>query len=367
MPKVETKELQSSIVEFGKKLGFDSKIEERCHGRNAYSPVYDVVWYLNLEKIFNFSKIKELFKNDLPLFDKIKNLPFAGFEIEGANTSSKNQISNFANLYCGDFVFNFVVVNNSGANNEEDTYRRGIKINHYFIKNSGDRNTIFMDAIHFRESMEKLDNFDNSIDVSNEVISREKGTGGEDKSLLVYDKIKELINGTGLKTKKDFSPSKQEDKIRFMMLKEAYSQSDSMFARLFSRQGYYNDPYASDIKIAKKEGDAFYIPKLDIVLGFDAPKGFASWMKIIANTLKEDCAHYPTLYGLKKEIINSLFISLISIEIETSINKHLNGGIYNMSKNSFAGILVTEENAQMHIEFFKKEIGIKNVTSYWLN
>jgi hypothetical protein len=223
-----------------------------------------------------------------------------------------------------------------------------------------------MDAFHLMNSIDKLSDFANTISISKEIFSREKGTGGEDKSLLIYDKIKEIINGTGMKMKKDFSPSKAEDRARFMMLREAYSKNDSIFGRIFSRQGYYSEPCSSEMRIAKKESDAFYIPKLDIVLGFDSPRGFISWLRIVAEMLEGDCAHYPILYGLRKGMLNDIFIPLISIEIETSMNKHLNGGIYNMSKNSYAGVLVTEENAQKHVEFFKKELGIKNVTSYSL-
>ena len=69
---------------------------------------------------------------------------------------------------------------------------------------------------------------------------------------------------------------------------------------------------------------------------------------------------FAELYSIIKE----LFVPLISIEIESSINKHLNGGIFNMSKNSYVGVLVTYEQAQKHVMYFRQELGLKNVISY---
>ena len=82
----------------------------------------------------------------------------------------------------------------------------------------------------------------------------------------------------------------------------------------------------------------------------------------MADSLRNDCVHYPVLYSLKY-ITNDLFIPLISIEIETSKSKHMNGGICNMSKYSYCGILVSADESHGHIEFLKKHLGIENVTS----
>ena len=40
--------------------------------------------------------------------------------------------------------------------------------------------------------------------------------------------------------------------------------------------------------VATKVAESHYVPKLDIVLGFNAPKGFTSWMTELSNTLKFD-------------------------------------------------------------------------------
>lgn len=367
MPKEVTCTIQNNLLEFGKKLGFIAVTEERVHQRSVYAPIYDVVWYLDLEKHFNLSGLEELFVNDPKLFKRISKLPFAGFEIEGSSTTSKNQISNFANLYSGNFLFNFVVVNNCEANGENDTYRRGVKIKNYFAENSGDRNVFFLDNVHLLESMKNLKCYDAKIEAFGNHSGDRQTFGGEKVSVEMYEQIRQYLEDTGLTIAQNYSP--YLPKIQFAMLKEARCQSvQNGFADFFLRQAFYREPLDQEAQRAMTATSSFYIPRLDVVLGFNAPKCFVEWLKTIAVALKNDCAHYPILYGLanKKVIDKSLFIALISIEIESSINKHLNGGIYNMSKNSYAGILVTKESAKSHLEFFKGELGIKNITTYSL-
>ncbi|GHU99518.1 hypothetical protein FACS1894211_05060 [Clostridia bacterium] len=81
MPKITTREIQSLIYELGKELGFRSVKEERLHGRETYAPVYDVVWYLDMAKYFKLDGLEKLFEKDTGLFERLKTLPFAGFEI----------------------------------------------------------------------------------------------------------------------------------------------------------------------------------------------------------------------------------------------------------------------------------------------
>jgi len=365
MPKDETLAIQKNLVDLGKRMGFISVMEERLHKNECYAPVYDVVWYLDLDKLFYLNGLEELFKNDPDLFNRIKKLPFAGFEIEGASTSSKNQISNFANLYSGNFLFNFVIVNNSQANGENDTYRRGVKISNYFTDNSGDRNLFFLDNEHLLKCMDAISCYDSAIDIVDSNSLQRMTFGGEKASIEMYEQIRQYIDHSGLMIFQNYSTDTA--KIKFEMLKEANGRNNkNKFSNFFLRQAFYKDPYNHEEKISTSAKTSFYIPKLDVVLGFNAPLCFVSWLKILAEVLDNDFAHYPILYGFKRGIIDSLFISLISIEMEFSINKHLNGGIYNMSKNSYIGVLVTKEPSRSHTDFFKRELGIKNVTSYCL-
>lgn len=360
MPKEDTLEIQEKICRLGEKLGFISIIEESLHEKRLYTPKYDVVWYLDLEKHLKMDNIKEFFREDPKIFEKIKRLAFAGFEIEGSSINSKYQLGNFINLYSGEFIYNFVIVNNYG-HNENDTYRRGIKIKHYFAENSGDKNIIFLDSKQLDDSIEKLKCFDSNIKKQDNIINSRVGSGGETISKDIYDKIKPFLE-TDLILKQNYSPI--IPKIKYNILKKVGKDINpnctDEFPLFFLRQDYYKFPNANEVSKARKQSDNFYVPKIDLVLGFNLPKGFLSWLLNIAKSIKNDYCHYPILFGLKEKIISidELFIPLISMEMENSVNKHANGGIYNMSKNSYIGILVTKitdkDIAIKHDEFFKK-------------
>lgn len=363
MPSKETLKIQNHINELGIRLGFKSVIETKLDYSDMYGPTYDVIWFIDLTKYFNFKPLKPLFKNNIKQFDLFKNFPFAGFEIEGSNTTSKNQLSNFVNLYCGKFLYNFIIVDNKGAKNEEDTYRRGLKLHRYFTENSGDGNLFFLDKTQFYKSIESLDDFEDFINASDLNSCSRSAIGGEKISIKMYENIREYIDNTGFIIEQNYSPI--ISKLKYNMLKECKIQDDE-YTYFYLRQKYYWTPYNEVIKYATKEKDNFYVPKLDLVLGFNAPVGFKMWLIEIAKNIKFDLINYPLLYGLKRNKIDNLFIPLIAFEIESSINKHLNGGIYNMSKNSYIGILVTNENSNSHIDYYKSKMGINNIISYCL-
>jgi len=113
-----------------------------------------------------------------------------------------------------------------------------------------------------------------------------------------------------------------------------------------------------------KAKDSLYIPKMDIEAGFNMPESFFSWINCLGKALKYDAVCYPVVFGISNNIVDSYFISLIGIEIENSVNKHLNGGICNMANYSYTGILSTTQDASGHIEFLRRELGINNVTYY---
>ena len=372
MSKSKTLQIQDEIQKLGKKLGFISQIEKQFHSRERYAPVYDAVWYLNLERWYNLSDIRKLFKNAPELFERIKCLPFAGFEIEGASTSSKNQLGNFANLYSGNFLYNFVIVNNSEANGENDTYRRGIKLKRYFSENSGDKNVFFFDQYHLERSKENLTDTTNELVVSSDNLT-ERGTyGGETASIPLYDKILPLLKNSGLSPFQNYQPWLYE--VKYQMAKEASGEdieSDlrigKHFRHFYTGQAFYREPFDKNPKNAKNKAENLYVPKIDICMGFNAPKGFTAWLTALADAIGYDgVAHFPILYALQRKMIENLFVPLIGIEIETSINKHLNGGIFNLAKNTYAGVVVTKEPAFKHVEFYKNELGIKNITAYCL-
>ena len=375
MPKKPTLEIQDTLQKLGENLGFISVSEEKLPSHSAYecyAPTYDVVWYLELEKHgFDLCGLEKLFKNDPVLFNRIKKLPFAGFEIEGASTSSKNQVGNFVNLHGGDFLFGFEIVNNKEANGEADTYRRGLKIKNYFSDTAENRNMFFFDNTYLQKSLQafKHDPRDNAIHPSNESLPGYHSFGGDKTAIPMYDKIKPLIAGTGFFVRQDTEHKPLAYTIYQAMLKETASAIDennanAEYARFFLRQHYYKDPESPKISSARSAQYSFYIPRIDLMMGFTAPKGFTEWLRALADSIGNDYAHFPLLYALKRKLIDEIYIPLVAIEFEGSLNKHMNGGIYNMSRNAYAGVLVTDKPAAAHVEFLKKEFGIKNVTSY---
>ena len=80
----------------------------------------------------------------------ITNIPFAGFEIEGSTTSSKNQIGNLTNLMIDSIAYKFIITNNKEAGNENDIYHRGIKIVRSFQEMIGRKKYIVVRLAPFK-------------------------------------------------------------------------------------------------------------------------------------------------------------------------------------------------------------------------
>ena len=252
MPKKETEHIQNRILKLGKDLGFISVKEESLHGKDHYAPKYDVVWYLDLKKWYKLDGIGELLKNaPKEMFDRIERLPFAGFEIEGSDTTSKNQIGNFANLYSGNFLYNFVIVNNDGAQGR-DIYRRGIKLKRYFSEHSGDKNVFMIDRFHLEKSIRSLTNYDNKLSTAPDNSNKGKPSGGETAdSALLRKKIYALIKGSGLSVcpgyGKGYEPWLCE--VKYEMAKEACGddleselRTGECFRYFYTGQAFMSDP-----------------------------------------------------------------------------------------------------------------------------
>lgn len=369
MPKNQTLVIQEAIYELGNKLGFISATEHTCLPHSeCYAPKYDVVWYLDTEKHYNINALKPLFSDNTGMLDRIRKLPFAGFEIEGSTTSSKNQLSNFANLYCGDYLFNFVIVNNEAAVKENDTYRRGLKLHRYFSSMCGYRNMFFADWTQLSRSINNLNIHSNDIiPTITEVVSTKRSAfGGEVASVEMYEKIVPFLTDSNMEIRQNYSPDKAQ--WEFMLNQHVFNniRSSSELADFFLLQKTYVSPDFNQIRKSSKPVDSYYIPKLDVVLGFNAPRSFIKWIKALARELNNDLINFPMLFAVLNGSIQDLFLPIISIEIEASINKHMNGGILNMAKNSFCGILVTRSDARPHLEYFKNKLNCHNIVLYEL-
>jgi len=360
MPKNSTLQIQNMVRELGEQLGFISVIEERMHDNNAYAPIYDAVWYLDLTKYFDIDALMPIFINAPKFLLKLKKLPVAGFEIEGASTSSKNQLGNFANLYSGHFLYNFVIVNNGAANGENDTYRRGRKLYKYFYEEHGAKDTVFMDFTHFYESVKNLKVLDTKIHKEIYISEKRKICGGDVTSDEMYNSLYPYLKKSGFEIKQNYSPVMP--KIKYHEENTSLNDSENKTANFKTGRFFRKEPTNYDWNIARKPSDMYYIPKLDTVLGFNLPSSFYGWLSALSLALNYENVSYPILYGVNKKIIEQIFVPIVGIEFENSINKHCNGGIVNLSHYSYYGILVGNESADSHIRFLKENMGINNVT-----
>ncbi|GEM_PF-1510984 len=373
MPKQSTKNIQDAIVRLGEQLGFISIAEFRTNHKGTYSPIIDVAWLIDLDQHFDIDALKPLFGKEYDNLNTLHRFPIAGFEIEGSNTTSKNQLSNFANLAASNFFFKFVVVDNAGALKENDTYRRGVKIANYFESLIGDKQIIFSDWLHIKESIERMDakefellHFDWLMwlkSIPNNETSR-SAVGGETKSVPVFDSITPHFRASGLELRENHQPNWQtmEFEMNKDLLKAETIENEQLKFAL--RQRFYPQPDHATIKDVRTVKDAFYVPKLDLVAGFRAPDPFIHWLSILAGCKHNDVVYSPLLYNILHLNKKDLFIPLISCEIETSSNKHLNGGLINMAKNSHIGLLVSKAEGDSHISYFSKQLGLNNIYHY---
>ena len=91
------------------------------------------------------------------------------------------------------------------------------------------------------------------------------------------------------------------------------------------KRGFKN-PSKNEIYTLKRINDRYYLPKLDVVLGFDLPKSIVKWIKGLSNYIGQDIVHNPIIFYLKHSKEKSLFVPLISIEIETLLVNTLTEG-----------------------------------------
>ena len=118
MPRQATIKLQEQIAGIGEALGFDTHLEEQIPGPWIHKPIYDVVWYLP-DYIVDAVALDALNKIAPGLDLTRRHFPFAVFEIEGTDPTSKSQIGNLLNLYGVSAGFRFLITNTGGGAAQE--------------------------------------------------------------------------------------------------------------------------------------------------------------------------------------------------------------------------------------------------------
>lgn len=266
MVKTTTRTIQEQIVLIGSQLGFQAFREYSFTNMpGMYAPRYDVVWLLSVSEL-NVENVA-----DIPLING-KYIPFAAFEIEGSTTSSKNQLGNIGNLKLSPCYFNFLVVNNAAVANENDTYRRAIKIVRTIQKVMGERPLFLFDAC----MLEDLPAFSKTlISGKSDEKLRLKGSGGEKDSIIVAKSLINKLQKSNLQIEYDRTP----DYFKWAF----HLEKDFMSSKYFTL-----DPNTFEQKLLKQDGQYFYKPKIDIALGFQISEGFTDFLREIAVRLKSD-------------------------------------------------------------------------------
>ena len=364
--------IQSAVVELGTKLGFAAEAEASIEKESAgYSPIHDVVWWLDISGRFDLTRLNPLF-SDAPYWrHRIQRIPFAVFEIEGSTTSSKNQVGNAANLYACAGLFKFMIVNNAAAGAENDTYRRGIKIGRYFRNQWGDRNLVFCDWSQVRATLSE-----NTEDTRLAPMpkptkqSARSGFGGETISVPIADYISGLFHESGLHVQQNHVPDNlREEAEVFAAVIPRLTDADDEVA-VYSGGKYRSKPESLVLSPCKGPRDCRYLPRLDLAAGLFAPMKFCQWIRCLGIAMKQEAVLYPFVY-LQKQGLHHRFVSLLAVEVETGLSKHANGGILNLSNQSHCGLWAAPSAAAGHLHFMQNRFGLNNVVLFsidkWLS
>ena len=357
--------IQSAVVELGTKLGFSAEAEASIEKESAgYSPIHDVVWWLDISGRFDLTRLNPLFASSPHWAQRIQRIPFAVFEIEGSTTSSKNQVGNAANLYACKGLFKFMIVNNAAAGTENDTYRRGIKIGRYFRNQWGDRNLVVCDWSQVIATLSETTE-ENRMEpmIKPTKPSARSGFGGETISVPIADYISGLFHESGLHVLQNHVPDNlREEAEMFAAVLPQLTEADDEVAVYYGGK-YRSKPESLALSTCKGSRDCRYLPRLDLVAGLFAPMKFCQWIRRLGIAMKEDAVLYPFVY-LQKKNLHHRFVSLLAVEVETGLSKHANGGVLNLSNQSYCGLWAAPSAAAGHFRFMQNRFGLNNVVHF---
>lgn len=361
MAKDETKVIQEYICNLGKMLGFQAEIEYSFGLFGDYEPRYDVVWFLDLP-LFKHERLMKTYGNWEKLFYRH---PIATFEIEGSTTSSKNQVANFTNVMVSPAMYSFIIVNNSAAAQENDTYRRGLKIYRTIKDAFGNRNIVFLDWSQIKcLTLPKIKSSDKTFTIPVNDQESRSSVGGEKQSVEIYNLFVNELFKDNYCIRQNYTP------CYFEFMEEYYNQfkninSDGENNYFVLGKKFINDPETKEIKEIKKFNNFYYLPKIDISININLPISFNIFLYALADSVGYDYVNYPLLAYIKRHSNKPIEYSLLGVEIETSVNKHMNGGIINCSRYSFAGLLISDFAGEKHLNMLKNNFGLSNV--FYLN
>ncbi|MFD0943894.1 hypothetical protein [Savagea faecisuis] len=336
MAKNTTKDIQQQLITIGETLGFRAQEEFTFERQQGYTPRYDVVWLLDVQKL-NVAHLPGVM-----LLDE-RWLPFAAFEIEGSTTSSKNQVGNVGNLLMAPTQYRFIVVANEQATTERDTYRRGVKIVRTMQELFGNYELFFLDAsmLHTLEHLEET-----TIVLAPERAARLKGSGGEKQSLQIAKRLYPLLAKTKLALHQDYTSD---------YYKIHYEQKTKR------PKEYTYEPSPLERRPLRGVTSYYYCSKIDWSAGFEIEGGFVQFLRQLAENLGPDVTLYPRLaHLLKYPNVTSIYYPLLGIEFETGQNKHAIGGLMNAGRLHQFGWIVADESFRNAVETYQTHFGLQN-------
>ena len=155
-----TKKIIKEICNLGKSLGMIVQEEYSGTKQNSdtYTPRHDVVWFLDISTVTNGIEISKYIA-DSEFRTHFQRFPFAVFEIEGSDPTTKNQVGNVANMLASSFYYKFLITNSAQTN---DMYRRAVKMARTGSLYTGNRNLFVLDSAHLKK-IPNISTFDTAI------------------------------------------------------------------------------------------------------------------------------------------------------------------------------------------------------------
>jgi len=351
--------LKNMVYTLGNKLGFISDTEIKQYTTNIrfeseYEPEIDAVWYYDLSKIIDASKIeiinKQFESNDLHFF------PLVGFEIEASDPTSKTQLSNAANLYLQHYPYGFIIIDENKA--KKDLYHRAAGILRTFRFQYGQVNYLPLS----KGQLEKILKFEwknKKEDIFKfEKVKLSKGSGGEvGDAKIIRDKLTQLGDIAGFNIYHDWSPEdlSYDYQLRKDTLKALSSPSESI-ERFLGKKVSWNP---NDPKIINRWYQFYIRPKIDVIWSIGLSLRFYEFYMELLN-LEPDFKYNLPIYRDPSKPF-----PIIGFEIESSIGKHAGGGILNLAKYTHFGFIITQQKnidlLNKRIKTYSRSLGINNV------
>ncbi len=320
MPKESTLANINELYELGKRLGFICEKEYSPASKGGFSPIFDLVWFMEL-KSAQISSLQKYLGAQYGRFFPENRLPIALFELEGGDPTSKNQMGNLVNMSAQPALFRFLITSKEIT---ADMQRRALRIGQSYSLLAGQHNCIVVDISEIPFDFKPLSFAKPS---QNAESSKNRGAGGEKKETqTARQQIFSELSGSGWDLREDWESELMKN-------------------------------------FGKKQ---FYVPKVDLCAGFSLPNSLCSFLYALSQTVDvatlDSCAFLKMLH--KAAPAQPLWQPILAVEIESSDNKHTEGGIFNMSHLAYCGLLIDlspQRSAHNRLNFLQNAGNFLNV------